>query len=269
MVRARNRVGAPLPRAGLGVVRVEESADAELAARDAGHHLVLHDERRRCLAVALRILRDLGVPEQVAAARVNRHQVGVQRAHEQRVAEHGDAAVVAAAADPEIIGELVLVAPVHAARGRIDGRQVAGRLRDEHDAVDDERGGLRPIDHGNLIGPLQLQIADVAGIDLVEPAEALAAERAGVHQPVVGLFRRVEQPLPGHGRERRRRAGRRLLAARHLRAGGQGHDHRQTLHESALLPQREEVRDQVVHLGVRERAAGGRHRGRPDAVERP
>mgnify|MGYP003694772649 CR=1 FL=1 len=43
---AGDRVEAPRPLARLGVVGVDEAADAALAAGDADDDLVLHDERR-------------------------------------------------------------------------------------------------------------------------------------------------------------------------------------------------------------------------------
>ena len=215
-----NGVGAPLALAALGVVGVEEAADAELAAGDARHHPVLHDERRRRLAVAAPVVGHLGVPDEVAAARVDGHEVGVEGAHVEGVAEDGDAAVVAPAADAQVVGQRVLVAPVRAPGRRVHRGQVARRLGDEHHPVDDERGRLGAVELADAVGPLQLEVGDVRPVDLVEAAEALAVEGAAVHQPVVRLVGGREQPLPGDGRELRHAgAGVRVLGSRE-RGGG-------------------------------------------------
>ena len=223
MVRPRDGVGAPGALAALGVVGVEEAADAELAARNPGDDAVLDDERRRRLAVARPIVGHLLVPDDVPGPCVEGDQVGVEGAHVERLAQDGHAAVVAPAADAQVVGERVLVAPVGPAGGRVDRRHVARRLGDEHHAVDHERRRLGPVELADRVGPLQLQVRHRAAVDLVEAAEALAVERPRVHQPVVRLVGGMDEALPGDGRERHRigaAAGRRLLRGRFLTVRG-------------------------------------------------
>ena len=203
MVRSRDRVRPPRALAGLGVVRVQEPPNAELPAGDAGHHPVLDDERRRGLAVAAPVVGHLGVPHQVAGAGVDGDQVRVERAHVERFAQDGDAAVVAPAADAQVVGQWMLVAPEGPPRGCIHRRHVARRLGDEHHAVDHQRRRLRPVELADVVGPLQLQLGDVRPVDPVETRKALAVERAVVHQPVVRLVGGVDQALPGDRRELR------------------------------------------------------------------
>ena len=211
MIGPRNRVRPPRAFAGLRVVRVEEPADAELPARDARHHPVLDDERRRGLAVAAPVIRHLRVPHQVARARVDGDQVRVERAHVERLAQDGDAAVVPPAADAQVVRQGMLVAPERPSGRGVDRRHVARRLGDEHHAVDHQRGRLGPVELADVVGPLQFQVGHVGTVYLVETREALAVERAVVHQPVVRLVRRVDQALPGDGRE-----------LRHALPGGRG-----------------------------------------------
>ena len=66
----RNRVEAPCLLAGRRVVGGDEAADAVLAAADADDHLVLDDQRRVRDRIAVRGLRDRGLPD--AAARSSR-----------------------------------------------------------------------------------------------------------------------------------------------------------------------------------------------------
>ena len=221
MVGAGNGPRAPREVAGRRVVGVDEAADAELAAGDARHDLALDDEGRGGLAVARAVVGDLAVPHQVAGARVDGHEVRVEGAHVEGVAEDGHPAVVPPAADAQVVGQGVVVAPVLAPGGGVDGDDVARRLGDEHHPVDHQRRRLGPVELRDLVGPLQLEPADVAVVDLVEPAVALGVEGARVHQPVLGLVGRVQQALPGDGREGRRRT-RRVVGGLGGRGGGEG-----------------------------------------------
>jgi len=216
--RSRNRVRAPPALAGRRVVAVDEAADAELAARDAGHHRVADDERRSRLAVALRVVGNFRVPEQGPGTRVDRHQVGVVRAHVQGLAQDRHAAVVPAAAQPDAVRQRVFVAPVRPPRRRIDRRHVARRLGDEHDPVDHQGRRLVPVELLDLVRPLQLKAAHVLAVDLIQPAVAPPVQRPVVHQPVVRLVVRVDEPFPGHRRENRHAIARQLLARRSLRS---------------------------------------------------
>ena len=93
--RRGNRIEAPQPLARGRIVSLDESARAELAAGDAGNNLVLERERRGSNAVALTRIGDLRLPQKLPRACVQRHQCGVQRAHEQPVAQHRHAAIEA------------------------------------------------------------------------------------------------------------------------------------------------------------------------------
>ena len=219
LARSRHRVGTPPALAGRGVIAVDEAADAELAARDARDHRVADDQRRRRLAVTLHVVGHLGVPEQGARAGVDRHQVGVVRAHVQGFAQDRHAAVVAAAAQSDAVRQRVLVTPVRPPRQGVDRGHVAGRLGDEHDAVDHQRRRLVAVELPDLVRPLQLQTLHVPAVDLIQPAEALPVQRAVVHEPVVRLVVRVHEPFPGHRREERHAVRRGLLGGRRLRGG--------------------------------------------------
>ena len=88
-----NRREAPQARAGRRIVGVDEAADPELAAGDAGDDLVLHRQRRAGDAEALHRIGDLHFPEQRTGPGVERQERRVERADEDPVAEHRDAAV--------------------------------------------------------------------------------------------------------------------------------------------------------------------------------
>ena len=87
----------PHALAGRGPVRVEESADALVAARDAGDHQIVDDERRAGGAVVLAVVGHLDVPQQLTGEAVQRDQVRVVGLQEHAIAEHGHAAVDPAA----------------------------------------------------------------------------------------------------------------------------------------------------------------------------
>ena len=167
--------------------------------------------------VAVRDLGDLDVPERAAGLRVDRDEVRVERAHEQRVAEDREAAVVGAAADLDVRRDGVLVDPEDAAGLRVERDHVVRPLREVHDAVDDERRRLPRSEHLVLENPLQLEVLDVGRRDLRQRAVALAGVVAGVGQPVLRLVRGAQKPV-----------------RRHLCANANGHDRQQ--HEEQTLP---------------------------------
>ena len=88
-----DRVEAPRPRAGPGVVGVEEAADPRLASADADHHLPVERQRSRRDAVALLVVRHLRLPADDARRRVEGHETAVERAHEHGAVENGHPAV--------------------------------------------------------------------------------------------------------------------------------------------------------------------------------
>ena len=91
-----------------------------------------------------------------------RDEMRVERAHEQRVAQHRDAAIVGAAADAGIGRRRVAVEPEHPAGLRIERDHVVRPLGHVHDAVDDERVRLPGPEHLILQHPLLLEVLDVA-----------------------------------------------------------------------------------------------------------
>ena len=124
---------------------------------------------------------DLPVPEQVAGPGVDPHEVRVERAHVERFTQDGDTAVVPSTANPKVLRELVVVSPERTSGHGIDRRHIARRFGDEHDTVDDQRRRLGTVDLWDLVGPLQLELTNIAVVDLVEPAVPLAVERTRVH----------------------------------------------------------------------------------------
>ena len=204
---ARNRVEAPNLLAGLHVVRGDEAADTVLAAARADDHQVLDDERRHRHGVRELRIGHRCIPKRLAVARVDRDQVRVERAHEQRVAVNREAAIVGAAADALVGRVVVAVLPEHAARLGVERQHVVGALRQIHDAVDDERRGLPRAEHLALQHPLLLEVADVLRRDLSQRRVALARIGAGVGQPVLRL---VSGANDAFGRDR---AARRAPAA--------------------------------------------------------
>ena len=134
-----NRRKTPEPRAGRRIVRVDEAADPELAAGDAGDDLVLERQRRAGDAESLHRIRHLDFPEQRAGAGVQRQERRVQRADEQAVAEDRHAAVERV--DLVRVADLLraLIAPDLAPGRGVQRDDDARRPARIHDAVDHER----------------------------------------------------------------------------------------------------------------------------------
>ena len=131
----------------------------------------------------------MSLPQQLAGLRIQRNQLGVERAHVQRTAFHGDAAVVRAAAVGGDRSHLVLVVPELLTGNRVDGVDVVEGGRQEHHAVDHDRRGLHRLAHFRLENERRPQLADVAGVDLLAGVVAAVVVVAVRMDPVLGVPR--------------------------------------------------------------------------------
>ena len=111
----------------------------------------------------------------------------VERVHVQAVAEHGEAAVDAAAADVHPLGEVAPVAPDLPAGARVDRPGGVVRPGDVDHAVEHDRRRLELAELRGLERPLRRQLADVGRRDLRERTVALAAVVAAVVEPGAGI----------------------------------------------------------------------------------
>src|SRR6266581_5057351 len=199
-----NRVERPQELAGLGVERLEKAADAVFAAVGADQHLALHHGRRHGLGVALFRIGDLDLPGVLAALRVERHELGVERAHVEHALVCGHAAVVGAAAERRDRPHLVLVVPEFASGRRVDRVDVVERSGEEHHPVHHQRRGFHRLEHRGLERELGLELVHVAHADLRRGVVAgllVVAVRMQVIQAVAGGG--IEHRLR-HRHERRR-----------------------------------------------------------------
>ena len=181
----RNDVKLPDFFSGLGVKRRDEAANAVFAAGHTHDHLIFHDQRRDGKGVALRVFGDLRLPDRPSALRVDGHDVRVERAHEKRIAEHRQAAIHLAAAYRQVLRQHIVIHPKHASGFRVERDGVVGRLREIHDAVDDERRGLECLQRLRLKHPFQLEVLYVGGRNLLQRAVTLAHVGAGIGEPVL------------------------------------------------------------------------------------
>ena len=251
LARLGNRIPAPQPLAGRGVVGVDPRRNPELSARDPGDDLVLHHQRRRGDAVAQHRVRQLHFPQESPGARVQRHQCGVQRAEEQAVTEDRHAAIDAV--DLVLVDHLLLavITPQLAARACVERQHLrAGSHRPGgvHDAVHHRGNRFHDAIAGQLHGPLGLQVFHVAGVDLVQRRVVPPGQVAPIRQVVLRLFRGIANALPAQPAARRQL--RRIRSVERLQIR---HD---ILHLRAGEPFRVVVRHQRFrfHLQIRQLA---------------
>ena len=232
-------VEAPGALAGLRIVRIDEAADAGLAAAGSDQHFAANGERRERQAVAELVVLDLGGPTFDAALQVERDEVAVQGRDEELVVEDGGPAVDMTEADRLVVlGQRPAPLPELAAGADIERRRRVGRGHIHH-AVDDDGRDLRAA-FGELFGPLDVQAGDVGRRDSGEGREAMALIVAGVGEPVARLLRSVDDPL-----------------VRRLGEGATAKSRRAYRFMCSL--QRDEIGDQVVQFGLGELAFEGRH----------
>ena len=191
----------PAQFAGGDVVGVEEAAHAVFAAGDADDGHVLDDHRHGRGAEAVGVVGERGLPEHLAGQAVEGDHLGVQRCHEDGVAGDGDAAVDDAAAEAEVVGQLVVVAPIEFAGGGVEREQAVVRRTDVHDAVVDRRGDLELLHRAGGECPSDLEARDVVDVDVVDGRVAIVGVVAAVQQPFLGVGGAGEQVVVAHRTE--------------------------------------------------------------------
>ncbi len=210
---ARHRPQTPKPLAGRGIIGVEEAAHSRFAAADADDDFVLYGKRRRGNRVAQRVVRDLFLPAHRTGARVERHDVTVERPVIERLAKDGDTAIRPWKAErQELLGHRPRPAPERPPRAPVESNHRAGRLRDVHDAIDDDRRRLERAAASRLKDPDGTKGRDVVPRDRVQRRVAVRTVIARVSQPVSGLLVRVEDPLIGNLPKSKPRSKRRAEA---------------------------------------------------------
>ena len=145
---------------------LDEAANAVLAAVRADQHLAVYHRGRHGFAVAFFRIGDLGFPQQLAGLGFQRHQLGIERSHEELVPFDGHAPVVGAAAEGGDGTHLVLVVPELLAGDRIQRVHVVERGGHEHHAVDHDGRRLHRLAHFHLEHEFRPQRLDVARVDL-------------------------------------------------------------------------------------------------------
>ena len=194
--RPRNGHRPPDALAGLHVVGVDETGNQVLPAGDTDDELVLDDERCDRRGVAFLVLDDLGVPQHGAGARVQRDDVGVERGHEEAVAENAKAPVDRPAAHAHVRRELAAIAPERPTGSRVDRPRQVVLARDVEHAVDHQRRRFELAAAGvGLERPLVHQTVDVLRRELRQRAMPSPVVLAAEHQPLIRVLQAVEQLL--------------------------------------------------------------------------
>src|ERR1700722_10761901 len=106
-----NGIEVPELLSGLRIVGPYETADAVFTAIRSNQNLVLDDGWSHGLAIPELRIRNVGFPDDIAGLCIQRHQLGIQRAEIDEIAEHLDAAIVGTAAVRRHRSHLVIVVP--------------------------------------------------------------------------------------------------------------------------------------------------------------
>ena len=191
-----DRVGFPDLLAGVRVERDDEAANAALAARDADHDAAARGQRRNRHVVAVVVVLDGLVPDDLARLGVERHDARVGRRRVDLVAVQRDAAI-RRVAHADVGRHLMPIAPEQVAGLGVDREHLVEGRGDEHDAVVDDRRRLMTLGRARRHRPHGRQVGDVARVDAIERAVAPRAVLAQIHEPVA-RFGGLE-PRIGHG----------------------------------------------------------------------
>ena len=176
----------------------DEAAGAGDAGAVADDLAVGDDQAAGMLGLGLELER-LGLPAQLAGARVDRHHIAVGRGEIDHVLEDRRHLGARQVGGPDlgrhVLGIIALVLPDLVAGGGVDGEQVGARLDHVHHAVVHQRGRFLRA-RRQAARECDLQLGDVALVDLIERAVALLVIGAAELQPVGR--RRIDQHLLRH-----------------------------------------------------------------------
>src|SRR5207245_9027553 len=109
--RTRDSVETPLVFSSVRVICVDEAANTVFAARNSNDDEILYCQRSQGQAVAIFVIDRGDIQDQVSGLRVEGDNVGVERGHQNFVAENGKAEVDARATWPDGRREITLLDP--------------------------------------------------------------------------------------------------------------------------------------------------------------
>ncbi len=187
LARTRHDVESPGALARRGVVRINESSRAVLAASGAEDHFVLHNNGRDRGAVALSIVGHRRVPENRPGSHAECDDVRVECGFEQPIAEHRKATIDAAAAEDDV-RQRALVAPDLPAGARVNGPGRVVGSGHVDDAVIDKRRSRQAALRIPLKDPLDSETTDVVRRNLRQRTVALTGVVAGERHPFGRVF---------------------------------------------------------------------------------
>src|SRR6185503_16124006 len=203
----RDRARAPQFAAGL---RVEGRDDARLGptlglAASPRDDLAVHDDRTGAVLGPGPVVEDFRLPDELAGTRVQRVGKAVRAVVEDQVVVDREIAVRLGRWEvlADVLGNFAAMLPDEVAGHRVQSLCDVVRVRKEKDAVVHERRSFLIAAVAERPRPYELQLRDVANIDLVERAVAPVVQRAPPHRPIGGGG--VREHRIGDGREIRDR----------------------------------------------------------------
>ena len=188
-------VGLPDLLAGLDVVGGDVTTHAELAAGNAGDHLVLEDVRGVGVGLTLLRIAVLDLPQLLAGPGVERDEVGVGLLQEDLAVGVGETAVhrVAAHHGDHRRVLLRLVLPLDLLIGEGDREDLVGkRAVDVQHVADHQGAALVAAQHAGRECPRDAQVLDVVRADLLERAVAVVLHVARLHRPVLRVLAELD-----------------------------------------------------------------------------
>ena len=130
----------------------------------------------------------------------------IERAKKNFVAQNGHPPIHAPAARPDIRRQRALILPDRPARSGVERKSAIVLPGAIKNSIHNQRCGFEFPARHRLINPLGNEHRRIRSVDLLQRAEPPPGVVAGVHQPVLRLFRRIQQPLRRHLRASRWRS---------------------------------------------------------------
>ena len=199
-------IGPPRHGAVGEVVRGHAAAHAELSAADADDDLVLDHHGRARARLAHRGVAVDRLPDHGPRRRVECHHRGVGLVKDDLAVSVRHAAVDRVAAHHRDRARVLLrlVLPDDPAVGvQVESVDDVGKRRVHvHRVADDQRAAFVAAEHAGREGPRDLNVSDVAAVDLRQLAVARVGVVAGGHHPFGGVFLHNQKFVVGARRRR-------------------------------------------------------------------
>src|ERR1041384_714315 len=193
--RPGDRIEAPCEPSCLRVERADVTTVGAIASGAADDDLIFDNERSAVdIAAAFLYVFDFDVPDFLAGARVQPHDVIIHRPEEDHSVADRKSSIELAVRRYEVARKLVVVSPQPVSGFGVQGKHAVLACDQVHDPIYDERRRVEPpFDLAGLKGPDVYKILYIVGFYLIERAIAPGIVGSEVGRPILRFFPSIDE----------------------------------------------------------------------------